>query len=407
MEILIESKLVLDYPTLSAFYYYCRAQDTKGQGWVVLDLKELTTWFGKSRPTVRRWIKDCLKVGFMRNVEFKHGQVWLRYVAKSLIKAHTGGCVSRTTVSLEMLKQLSRLKATAYEAALIAQQQRCLKAIERQHGGSSKVVIPKQRVRRSSNAHGCDHISAQGTHFVRASRTAIGAKQSTVATKLGRSRTTLQRHTQHVQRSAMYQRIKPEDIASRPGYYVAYTQAQVIDGYPTTTKERWYRRAPNYYHSGLVVHLEHATHVDDPYARTLRLKAQVLAAQCKADEAINELLTQRKVALREFTAQLHNNYTTKQLRLLAHAILWHFRQAHVPAIDDYQGTDLADLIADLEQAMTKDEWALVRLMARRVSNNKTPLPQGIKPGDLLVHLTSAGQTKTQHKHLEPPNHWEY
>ena len=383
----IESKLVLDNPVLSAFYYYCREQDVEGRGWIHLSMDSLVTFFGKTKRTVVRWVRLGLKKGFFYQGEITKGSVYIKYVSKEILKDRTGGCHAKTKVTLEILKQVSCLKAIAYEAALISQQLRCQGTVERLNSGNKKSYIPKRSKKRSGNAQGCDYVSFRGTHFVKTCRTAVGASQITVAAKLGRSRSTLQRNTKHIERNAIYQGVKKED---RPGLYYEFRKAKFVQGFPTE-KVKLYRKAPSYYHSDIDVQHEKTIKVDTNYAQYARKVNE--AALDK--EKVEFILSQRGIGIRDFGEFLHTQFVVVKLRKLANAILWHFKQRVVPAIDTMVGVDLANMIINLEEAMTIDEWRLIKLMARRLKKGKLPLPYGTAPGALLQHLT-APATKLQY-----------
>jgi hypothetical protein len=401
VQVVIESKLVIDTPTLTPLYYYCRAQDVNGQGWVVLSMGDLQEFFGKRRRTIHRWLKAGLQKQFYRRVEFNREKVYVQYVAKKYLKERTGGCVASTRVTLEVLKQVSSLKAIAYEAALIAQQERCEYKVLRSNGSTKSIYKPKRNTRRSRNVPGCDCISRRGYHFVKTSRTAIGASQITVAAKLDRANSTLRRHITKVERVSIFQGVRERDT-ERPGCYTEFHKVKFVDGFPVD-KVKLYRRAPSYYFSDLDVRVQSSLEVVSDYAVQQKQEQQLE----QNNQTIEYIVTAKSQASRSFEDILLNNFTVEKLRLLAHTILLHFRGEDTPKIDEARASLLVQMIVALERTMDKEEWQLVKFMVKRMRLGKDPLPFGTKQGDLLTHLTFKPAKlayKTYHEHFTYYNH---
>ncbi len=79
--------------------------------------------------------------------------------------------------------------------------------------------------------------------------------------------------------------------------------------------------------------------------------------------------------------------TTENARVLAHAILIHFKKQTSPVVDTLSQADLVELILNLRAVVSDDEWKFVELMTLRVLKGKHPLPERLNPGNLLTHIT--------------------
>ena len=397
MLIHIESKVVTDNPTLAAFYYFVRSKDSQGKGWINLSMEDLMQFFNKKRRTIYGWCKQAVKIGFLHRFEIVKDSVFVQYVAKKIVMARTEGAMATTTVTLEILKQVNSLKAKAYEAALIKQQNACRYKVGR--NSTLQSFEPKKNHRSSLNVAGCDAVSLKGnkSYFVRTRRTAIGASQTTVSLKLNRSRQTVLKFAKTIPHVNMFQGVTE---TNRQGSYYTYTKVVMDKGYPVN-KDKTYRRAPSYYFSDLKVKPEQSLEVNlklDYYKTEVKITETV-----KQKEDITHIITSKELTSRTLEEKIYKYLNVDKVRTLANAILLHFRGMTLPSINTTRLETLVQMIVSLDKgnnAMSKDEFNLVKLMVDRLINKKPPLPLGTKQGDLLTHLTSKSssiQTTKQYK----------
>lgn len=397
MQIHIESKVVTDNPTLAAFYYFIRSKDVNGQGWVNLSMADLITFFIKKRRTIYGWCKQAIKIGFLHRFEIIKDRVFVQYVAKKLVMHKTEGAMATTIVTLETLKQVSSLKAKAYEAALIKQQDACRYKVSR--NSTLHSFEPKKKHRSSLNVSGCDAVSLKGnkSYYVKTSCTAIGASQITVGLKLNRSRQTVLKFAKNILHVSIFQGVTE---TNRQGSYYTFTKVVMDKGFPIN-KEKTYRRAPSYYFSDLKVKPEQSLEVNlklDYYKTEVKITETV-----KQKEEITHIITSKELTSRSLEEKIYKYLNLDKVRTLANAILLHFRGAVLPSIMTTRIETLVQMIVSLDKgpnAMSKDEFNLVKLMVDRLISKKPCLPLGTKQGDLLTHLTSKptlSQTNKQYK----------
>lgn len=241
--------IILSQPAASPLYFYARAKDTKGAGWLRLSIKHLCKFFNKSKDTILWWSRNCY---YFWDAEVRGDRLFLKYKSISRVKANSK-VPAHTSFesSIELLKDLKVLKAACYEAALARQQESCQYTIERLVGSSKKMFMPVslESLQRSNYVSGCEHVERDTARaFVKKHVIPVGASQSTVAAKVGRSTSTLARHTKHLTRVQIWWRVNLRSNSQEtPKYYYSVRVSKVRKDGTTREENHLYRRMPNYY----------------------------------------------------------------------------------------------------------------------------------------------------------------
>lgn len=99
-------------------WYLLRGLDSKGQGWVKLSLQGLSEQLNKSIPTVKRYLRQGLKIGLFHGVNKHENQVQVFYASQFKValafELENWGTV--TEVELSDLESIHQLKLIATQA---------------------------------------------------------------------------------------------------------------------------------------------------------------------------------------------------------------------------------------------------------------------------------------------------
>lgn len=265
------SGIILAQPEASQLYFLARSKDSQGAGWLRLSIKYLMNFFNKSKSTILRWARN---VFYFQDSEVRGDRIFLKYKAigkvkkDSVVPAH-----AKFNADESLLKDLNQLKAKCYEAAIVRQQQSCRKAVEKVVKSSKQTFEPTLESLQSSKiAKGCEWVDKDGTKaFVKRHVVPIGARQQTVAEKVGRSAQTLRKHTKTLKRVYVWWRVyyrNPKE--GIPAHYYQFNNKKVRNG-KASTEKRLYRRMPNYYFCDVYASPEKTKEVFVPVSPTEQL----------------------------------------------------------------------------------------------------------------------------------------
>ncbi len=240
--------LILSQPTASQLYFYAREHDVKGSGWCRLSLKLTAKYFQKSVSTILRWARNCF---YFHDAEVRKDTLYLKY--KSIYKVKKSSKTpshASFMADSSILKDINSLKSLCYEAAIARQQESCYYIVMKLKGSSKQIFLPSlEKIQSSKNAKGCEYFDKEDMKaFVKRHIVPIGASQSTVSKKVGRSTTTLRKYVSHLAKVNIwwrtYNRSKSEET---PEYYYKTTVFKKRKDGTIRKEGRLYRRMPNYY----------------------------------------------------------------------------------------------------------------------------------------------------------------
>lgn len=172
-------------------YYFCRGLDPNGSGTAIVKIYEACQEFDKSRATIRRWMRDGLKLGFFRYVEkIKSGVYKIYYSSISHIVTkydilYLGEIVELTN------DQLKHIKIHATEANAIGSQTKSFYAAT--NGGKRKLV--KRTLSAKNLCSKSKRILFLSDRFILTNPAYIiyGASQEYIAKQSGYHKSTIQR----------------------------------------------------------------------------------------------------------------------------------------------------------------------------------------------------------------------
>ena len=265
------SGIILAQPEASQLYFLARAKDTNGSGWLRLSIKYLMNFFNKSKSTILRWARNIF---YFADNEVRGDRIFLKYKAirkvknDSKVPAH-----AKFAAEENLLRDINQLKAKCYEAAIERQQQSCKKAVEKVVKSSKQTFEPTLESLQSSKiAKGCEWVDEAGKKaFVKRHVVPIGARQDTVAEKVGRSAQTLRKHTKTINRVHVWWRVyyrNPKE--GIPEQYYQFNKKKVRNG-KNSIEKRLYRRMPNYYFCDVYASPEKTKEVFVPISPTEQL----------------------------------------------------------------------------------------------------------------------------------------
>lgn len=240
--------LILSQPTASQLYFYARQHDVKGSGWCRLSIKLTAKYFKKSTSTILRWARNCF---YFHDAEVRKDRLYLRYKSIHKVKK-SSKTPSHASFMADpnIIKDLNSLKSICYEAAIARQQDSCYHIVQKLTGSSKQIFLPSmENLQSSKNAKGCEYVDREDLKaFVKRHVIPIGASQSTVSKKVGRSTTTLRKYISHLPKVHIwwrtYHRSKSDET---PNYYYKITVTKKRKDGSTRKEGRLYRRMPNYY----------------------------------------------------------------------------------------------------------------------------------------------------------------
>lgn len=272
--------LILSQPTASQLFFYARAHDKKGSGWCRLSLKLTSQYFKKSISTILRWSRNCF---YFHDAEVRKDTLFLKYKSIHKVKK-SSKTPSHASFMADpsILKDLNSLKSLCYEAAIARQQDSCYHIVMKLMGSSKQVFLPSmENLQSSKNAKGCEYVDKEDLKaFVKRHVVPIGASQSTVSKKVGRSTTTLRKYISHLAKVHIwwrtYHRSKSDET---PKYYYKMTVVKRRKDGSVRKEGRLYRRMPNYYFCNVYTKREKTKDVfvvSDPCAALDKKKRQIL-----------------------------------------------------------------------------------------------------------------------------------
>jgi hypothetical protein len=175
-------------------WYFLRSLDYQGCGNVEIDLRIAAIALDKSLYTIRRWLKSGLELGFFRGclrVGTKKYRIFytsLRKICYRLNLVDIGAC---TDIEIE---NLGIAKFLATEAITKQQQERSkFLALEGKRKNLSKCIPPADQLTTSDLCTGAILLRAGRFTYLNHYAHPHGSSQKTIASKLGRHETTVQR----------------------------------------------------------------------------------------------------------------------------------------------------------------------------------------------------------------------
>ena len=313
--IIIHSKFVTDLPEVSQTYYFLRGLAANNCGWVKFNLKSGAAFLSRSTKTIKKRLKKGVQLGVFQEVRPLDNQgnyfVKLRSY-KKIEEELVGYSFAAAEISLSDVADIKLLKERAYEIAIFCQQLRTEGAIHKKH---KKVFDPRKTIEArlkdrslkdlaSKTVNGFPNFGRGNNFFVNSNTQAYGASQTSVAHELNRSRKTVSKHVQNLERVNIWRKVKEEKRA----HYIFFNHV--------TKKETYYERLPNYY---LPTNLDVRCRGTNP---TRRINPIEVANQQERD--IDYILSLKKPARRTLEAKLIDMSAVK-IQKLASEIFWFFK----------------------------------------------------------------------------------
>lgn len=217
----VHQKLLLLHPCV-ILWYLLRWLDTTGSGRVVVSYAELSL-LKVSMPTIYRWLKEGVRLGFFRRYKSENGVFTIRLGSLLHVCLINGLDGWGAVTSVEITDLLERHKQIAAAIATLDAQNRSryaaknsMKARERKHLAPLTIEdilalssdASPQLPRGNFSAAGVIGIS-NGQLKVDESFTPFGASQDSISADLGRHPTTLRSYLKDVNRLQIVQ-TKPE-----------------------------------------------------------------------------------------------------------------------------------------------------------------------------------------------------
>ncbi|WP_016948718.1 hypothetical protein [Anabaena sp. PCC 7108] len=112
-EVRVHEQLLIQHPAFK-LWYFLRAHDKLGRGWVVVGFPELSL-FKESQSTIYRWLNQGQSLGIFRRYNWKNGQltVWLGGLFPTCLKFGIKNWGATSTIPLEMLLESNGRKNVA------------------------------------------------------------------------------------------------------------------------------------------------------------------------------------------------------------------------------------------------------------------------------------------------------
>jgi len=271
----IHSKVVLDHPCESALYYYLRAADKDGQGWIRYGLRGLKKLFSLSIESVKRLLYKGKSKNFFKEVEVSKSKetIYVKFNSLKEVKRQTGGCYASAVVPISTLYDRGKLKSTAYHIAFLRLQQDSEWRIDNQNVPKrNKFNLNEEKTRSNLQASGCCHYSSSSENYFLYGRiNAPSASQITIASFLNKSRSTVVHWAKTIPHFHLFKRVRLNDPMPRHHFRC----------YQVTKNQRKrrleYRRLPNQYSNSFSVRKEPKARFrpsERPFDPSLHLREQ-------------------------------------------------------------------------------------------------------------------------------------
>lgn len=250
----IHSKVILDHPAESALYYFFRALDKDGQGWIRYGLHGLAKLFSLSRETIKHLLYRAKSKEFFKIVEVSKskGTIYVKLNSIRQIKQNSGGSYASAIIPVATLYDRTKLKSNAYHIAFLRLQNDSEWRID--HQGipeRNKFNLNEEKTRSNLKASGCCHYSSSSENYFLYGRVnALGASQITIASYLNKSRSTVIKWADTIEHYHLFKRVKLNDPMPRH-HFRCY---QVTKNNKKRRLE--YRRLPNQYSNSFTVRKE-------------------------------------------------------------------------------------------------------------------------------------------------------
>lgn len=359
--VLIHAKFVADHPTLSRVYYFCRVADKHNQGWVHLHLDLLASFFGVRQRTAKRWLLKLKELGALRGLRDLGGGLYdVQLRAYQIIEERTcGWSVAAVEIPIATLASRDKTTQKAYEAAVVAQQERTGYMINKKVKDPRKVLDPRKAYtskdgqrKASKTVNGLPNVGRGNNFFLKSTQQAYGASLTGVQHQLDKSAATVHKHTKHLERINVWKRTN--DI--QQAHYVFMTRGK--NGY----RERYYKQLPSFFLTEQTVKLK----APNPQSRTLKKTSPT------AHEETFRYLASIKKPQRRSMQQVLNDLTNDQVKKLAWWITWVLKGIDgQQQIDKLTYSQLRDGILVLDK-QTEDEQTkkLFKWLARQIRKGR-------------------------------------
>jgi hypothetical protein len=375
-EVVIHSKVIADYPNAGRLYYFCRALDSYNQGWVHLPVDLASQFFHVTRTTIQRWLKEMHSAGFTQHIRrVPNTKVCLYDIRlrnfREIEEEVVGWAFAATKLPINDLSDKKLTLQVAYEAAVLSQQERTEQAINLKMPDSRKVFRPtialtsKDGKRKASNTvKGFPNVGRGLNFFLKSTQQSYGASLVAVCHHLEKARSTVHKHTKHMERCFIWRRTKDPDKA-----HFTFSQKDP-QGNPHKVKEVYYEQRPNYY---LAIR-------DIRNRRCNPEKQQARKAQAAADlkaKTVQEILNTKTQARRSLEDKLVD-LDEKQLRKLVWWIMWCLKGVDASeGIAKMSAIELLLQTANLEPELSKVELKFVKKLCSLIKQRK-PLRRDLK-----------------------------
>lgn len=380
----LHSKVILDNPATACLYYLLRGRDEAGQGWITISMKYLQDALNRGRRAIIRRIKKGMGI-FFQGYEIKGDRLYVKYISLDKVKAHSDGVFSSAKVSSNTFLSIKDAKGAAYGIAISRQQDACRKAIRK--GGkakSDKQVFDPIDIAKVSRYRCCEHIKGKGTDnvkvFLPKHIQVVGASQLTLASALGKSRSTVIAWCKHIPSIKVWKSV-PLDTPHRGDIYRCYRISQT-----GRKMGRAYKRMPNLYYPTLVINVLSAPRMEGHNDhKRIDSPAQVTVSTTAGDTISYILSLKAPRSFASLSDKLLFHFNKEALLKLAYAIMVHIKPefwGREGEVHDRLGkADVATIaghiqrtIEDIHEDYQHEAKGKLKVFMDRLKRHKHPTP---------------------------------